>query len=261
LAVAIQKTSAEHLLGELGIAEPQEIDVEAIAAHCNAYVVYEDLGGSDARIVGNHDKAFITVSTRASAARQRFSIGHELGHWMWDRGKIAFACSTDVQDHKWTGADRESLANRFSAELLMPESMFRPRMEKSEVTISAAVRLADEFTSSLTATAIRMVDCGFSPSMVLVHSAEGRVWFRASKEIEGRFWPEKMLDEYSFAHDLMKSKNRGVASGLVEADTWINHPRASWYEIHESSTMLSPDRVLTLLWWKSTKMVDELLGG
>jgi Zn-dependent peptidase ImmA (M78 family) len=258
--VVAQRTHAEDLLADLGIATPSEIDVEAIAAYCSAYVVYEDLRGADARIVGSDDKAFITVSKGASLSRQRFSIGHELGHWMWDRGKIALACSTEMQEHSWTRVDRESLANAFAAELLMPRSMFQPKLERLDLTLTTATALADEFQSSLTATAIRMVECASASCMALVYSKEGRVWFRGSKEIDGQFWPEKTLDEYSFAFDLIHGKRSGVAKGTVEADTWINHPRASWYEIYESSMMLSSDRVLSLLWWKTDKMIEDLLN-
>ena len=48
---------AADLLKELGITEPEEIDIEAIAQHCDATVTYGQLAGSEARIVGADDKA------------------------------------------------------------------------------------------------------------------------------------------------------------------------------------------------------------
>lgn len=258
--MVIQKKHAEYLLRELGIAEPHEIDVEAVAAHCGAFVVYQELRGADARIVGNNDKAFITVRASAATSRKRFSIGHELGHWMWDRGKIAFSCNAEVLDHQWSRTGKESLANSFAAELLMPEFMFRPRLSASELTMRTVLKLAEEFQSSITATAIRVAECAHYPCMVIASSSAGRLWFRGSKEIEGKVWPVKTLDEYSFAHDMLVGKKANPIGGLVEADTWIDHPRASWYEIYESSVALSSNSVLSMIWWKTTKMLDELYG-
>ena len=44
-------TQAERLLQELGVTEPGEIDLEAIAYHVNARVRYRPLDGCEARIV------------------------------------------------------------------------------------------------------------------------------------------------------------------------------------------------------------------
>ena len=44
--------SPESLIDELGITEPDEIDVEAIAYHCGALIQYRHLDGCAARIVG-----------------------------------------------------------------------------------------------------------------------------------------------------------------------------------------------------------------
>jgi len=258
--MVVEKKRAEELLDELGILEPEDIDVEGIAAYCSAFVVYEPLSGAEARIVGNREKAFITVNSRSLRSRQRFSIGHELGHWMWHRGRMALACSSEVQDRKWSGADKEVMANKFAADLLMPKQMFRAQAQHKAATLQTVSELADQFQTSLTATAIRLVEFGSFPCMVVFHSASGREWFFGSREVDGKFWPHRTLDEYSFAYDLMKGKGRSPAGGTVEADTWINHPRASHYEVYENSTVIGPDHVLTLLWWKSEKMIEDLIG-
>ena len=86
-------TSAEKLLQSLGIREPGDIDLEAIAWHCGAEVRTQSLDGCEARIVGNQNKAIITIAEDKSFERQRFSIGHELGHWEHHRGQ-AFIYST-----------------------------------------------------------------------------------------------------------------------------------------------------------------------
>src|SRR5580704_14951567 len=92
----------EAVLSTLGIAEPQDIDIEAIAYACGALITREPLSGCEANIIGINDKAVITVNSASLETRQRFSAGHELGHWMRDRGQSAFGCSDRQMDSEWT---------------------------------------------------------------------------------------------------------------------------------------------------------------
>jgi hypothetical protein len=86
-------TPPEQILSLLGITEPEDIDIEAIAFACGATILKEPLTGCEANIIGRGDKAIITVNSKSIPGRQRFSAGHELGHWMKDRGESAFGCS------------------------------------------------------------------------------------------------------------------------------------------------------------------------
>jgi Zn-dependent peptidase ImmA (M78 family) len=77
--------SPAAILEELGITEPEDLDIEAIAQSCGATIVYERLDGCAARILGNGDQAIVIVDDRPNIGRQRFSAGHEFGHWMRDQ--------------------------------------------------------------------------------------------------------------------------------------------------------------------------------
>ena len=83
----------EQILKTLGIIDPSDIDIDAIAYACGAFITREPLSGCEANIIGANDRAVITVNSRSAEGRQRFSAGHELGHWMRDRGQSAFGCS------------------------------------------------------------------------------------------------------------------------------------------------------------------------
>lgn len=178
---------AEKLLEHLGISRPEEIDVEAIAAFCGAIVRYEVLKSSEARIVGFGDKAIITVNGSSSRGHQRFSVGHELGHWLLDRGRVAFECDTKVMAAEWTGNSRERLANRYAADLLLPTWMFCPRVRSKPITFATVEELASVFEMSLTATAIRLVEHGPLPAMVVCWEAGmGRTKRRKCPRVSGR---------------------------------------------------------------------------
>lgn len=249
---------AKDLLDELGITEPEEIDLEAIAQHVGATVVRERLRGAEARIVGVDDRAIITINQESLPTRQRFSIGHELGHWMYDRGRIDISCGTDKQERFHTGTDKESLANEFATELLLPSSMFTPRLAKRPPTLEVIKELRDLFRASFTATARRAVDLGAHPAMVVCSSLSKRVWFKASSELEGLLWPNNQTSRDTLAYELLKRSDYGEATDEVDADAWIDHERASDYPLVESSVKMTPDLVVSILWWKDQSQLRDL---
>src|SRR5262245_49053746 len=122
------RTAAE-LLRELGISTPDEIDIEAIAFHCGATIRYRPLTGCAARIVGNGNKAIITVDSHSTRARQRFSAAHELGHWMHDRRKASFSCEEAQFIREWSASNPESRANRYASDVLLPVTIFKPKAQ------------------------------------------------------------------------------------------------------------------------------------
>src|SRR5688500_10519171 len=88
---------AEARISELGIVDPRDLDVEAIAFDAGMSVEYEDLEGCEAMLVGVNDQAIATIRPSGVRGRERFSIGHELGHWEMHRGR-SFFCRVDEPD-------------------------------------------------------------------------------------------------------------------------------------------------------------------
>src|SRR3984957_4572423 len=166
------RMSADKIIKELGISEPTDIDVEAIAQYCGATIVYERLTGCEARIVGNADRAIITVNANSRRGRQRFSAAHELGHWMRDRNQVGFSCKNSLFRSQWGAANPERGANQFAADLLMPLTIFGRYAYSKPITLQGARELACKFDTSLTATTIRLVQQGSFPAMV-VYLAQG----------------------------------------------------------------------------------------
>ena len=239
--------SPERLLDELGITEPEEIDLEAIAFHCGAVVVEDDLKGCEARIVGNGEKAFITVKRGGYARRRRFSLGHEIGHWMNDRGQATFRCGAKELD-SWGGESPEVRANNYAASLLMPRSMFMPRAAKRPVTLETASDLADTFETSLTSTAIRLVDFCEQPAILAYVSASGVKVIRKHKLVPygvriGDGFPRGSMAERTLGDGI----DRGPTD--LEASVWFTDYHARWHAVQEHSIRVRPNLVLTTLWW------------
>ena len=63
------------VLDELGITEPSEIRIEAIAHHCGVTIVYEPLDGYEARILESNETAIVTVNTVARPSRAAEVLG------------------------------------------------------------------------------------------------------------------------------------------------------------------------------------------
>ena len=112
-------SAAERLLQSFGVEEPEEIDLEGIAWRLGAIVKRRPLDGCEATIVGNSRNAVICVNCLSIPARQRFSIGHELGHWRLHKGRVLFCSGRDI-DRPMAGAlGPEQQADAFASDLLL----------------------------------------------------------------------------------------------------------------------------------------------
>lgn len=251
--------SPEKLLDELGINEPEEIDIEAIAEYCGATIVYKSLDGCEARIIGYGEQAIITVNDASSLERQRFSAAHELGHWMCDRGDIALSCTEKMFNEDWfQDSSRESRANRYAADILLPKGMFSQQAYKRDITFTTVQSLSGVFKTSLTATAIRLVEFGSYPAMIICSDIKGRKWFTRGPDVPNKLWPCKSLDKESMAYELLNGGSTAQNPTNIPADVWIDHLDAYQYMIREHSIKISSELVLTLLWWKDERQLLDI---
>lgn len=248
----------DTILEELGIREPEDIKIEAIAEYRGATILYEPLEGTEARILGYGDRAIITVNSAAPLGRRRFSGAHELGHWMCDRGRIAFACTDRAFTREWADDNPERRANQYAAELLLPKKMFSARAKNREMTFATVRDLAQQFRTSLTATAIRLVEFGSYPAMLVASDRAKRRWFRRGPDVPELLWPPEVPGPKTIAWELLTGKS--VAQGPVDvcADGWFSHREAHRYAVREDSLFVTDDLVLSLLWWRDERQLVDL---
>jgi Zn-dependent peptidase ImmA (M78 family) len=247
-----------EVLNELGITEPQDIDIEAIAEDCGATIRYRPLSGCAARIMGYRDRAIITIDENTPRPRQRFSAGHELGHWMRDRGQVTFQCKSENFVREWSAENPESRANRFASDLLLPAKMFRMRLHGLPVTFDAVRQLAGVFCTSITATAIRLVEYGELPAILVCNGSRNRDWFVASSDVRNKIFLESRPGKGSIAAALLRSDRSDMVSREVRSDVWFNHRNAANHWVHEDSIPVSDGSVLSLLWWKDETQLIEI---
>lgn len=250
-------TSAEKLLQELGITEPQEINLEAIAYYVGARVRYRPLDGCEARIVGYGNNTIITVNDTSPSRRARFSIAHELGHWKHHRGQ-KLACR--VEDYRPRDrASPERLADSYAADLLLPHYLFRPiAREHDKPTFKAVSVLADVFNTSFTATAIRLIESDHSPALLICHSRNGRKWFTRAPGLADHWFPKSELDTASSAFDVVYGTRQGDPSPRkIRADAWFDCWEARGFNIYEQTMRVADGEILTILLLADQRMLEE----
>jgi len=251
-------SAAEHLLQELGVTKPQEIDLEAIAYHCGVQVRYKSMQGCEAQIIGTHDKAVALINENSIPQRRRFSVAHELGHWHFHRGKI-LNCRTLGDQQGERGANGpERAADRYAADLLLPKFIFEPMaMDAKRASFETVDKLREEFNTSRMATSIRLVEFSPEPAMLICHGPNGRKWFTRPSHIPDHWFPSDELDPDGYAMDVLHGQEERSQRRLMPADAWFDRLSAKKYELFEQSIKISNKEILTLLVFKDDEMLEE----
>lgn len=100
----------------------------------------------------------IRVNRHDASRRQRFTVAHEIGHFLLHREQIGGGISDDVLYRSSLSDQREAEANRMAADILMPTALVARYMSEARATgvEDVASYLADKFEVSLAAMKIRL---------------------------------------------------------------------------------------------------------
>jgi Zn-dependent peptidase ImmA (M78 family) len=100
----------------------------------------------------------IRINRHEQKTRQRFTIAHEMAHYLLHRDRIGTGISDNVLYRSGLSNEIEWEANRLAAELLMPRVAVKEELEKigGIATLETARDLADVFQVSLPAMKIRL---------------------------------------------------------------------------------------------------------
>lgn len=162
------KAQVLRLLDEYGIKKPP-IPVETFARARGAEVRYSPFEGEISGMVfRDNDRVVIGVNSLHHPNRQRFTIAHEIGHMLLHKGVEVHVDRTfrinlrnDVSSQ---AVDPEEIeANRFAAELLMPEHMLVGDLKGRVIDFENEEdlrRLAAKYRVSLQALTFRLINIG-----------------------------------------------------------------------------------------------------
>ncbi|MCJ2011941.1 ImmA/IrrE family metallo-endopeptidase [Methylobacterium sp. J-076] len=209
-------------------ASPGPVPVEAIAMALDIVEIrVEPLSNFEGALVTTLDRntGQILVNARSRPQRRRFTIAHELGHFLNPRhaptGPNGFACSRDdlrasPAGGRNGGSDRhrrqEAEANAFAIELLAPRRWLRPYVS-GVADLAQVIALSDAFEISREAGVRRYVEC-HRQALAVVFSHDGRVVYGAP----GREFPRLALGKDTKVPDLPMPSEGTFLSDAEEAD-------------------------------------------
>ncbi|KQV39326.1 MULTISPECIES: ImmA/IrrE family metallo-endopeptidase [unclassified Rhizobium] len=132
-----------------------------------------------------------------SETRRRFTVAHELGHYVLHRQRIeseeqykdGIFCSEDSVI-RGAGGDIEAEADQFAATLLMPLHDFRRQISaKEQVDFEKLGRIAKRYGVSLTAAVLRWLEYSETRAMLVVSNEGFAHWAKSSEAAfrSGRF--------------------------------------------------------------------------
>ena len=247
--IKVQGT-AFNTLRKYGQLNRRPIPIEDIAFGERMEFSFERLVGCEARLVRlgqNHGYARISDRIREEG-RKRFTIAHELGHFLL-HPKITqvFECTTgDLTDYRKNPIEIE--ANLFASEVLMPSIQFKKLSKTTDPTFEGIGELAKKFNVSLTAAAIRFIDCGPIENMVLLRTnSKGQVKWSKAKQDNFHYWIEKdtQINPRTMTSCSLKEKT-SIDPTNVNQDLWYPTGGSSRI-IEECLYMNTYDCTLTLL--------------
>ena len=212
---------------------PKTLMLRPMSIDAGMQVRFQRLDGCSATLLGVGDRAIATISPSGNRGRDRFSIGHEFGHWSMHRGQ-SFYCRAESSGN-YSKADKlkEKQADEFSSRLLMPTSLLRPKIGKLRaLSLNDLRALAADFSTSDAAMAFRVTLLDNFSVILCCYSAERREWSLLSPMVPSRWRPKEKLDKDTFAHDFVQGRTAS-GSGKQSAEAWFENSDADKYEIRE----------------------------
>lgn len=239
---------AEALLWSYGVTEPKQIDLDAIACDQHVSVRYRNLEGCEARLVAGRDQAVISVNTLGSSpGRQRFSLAHELAHWLCDRRAGSFLCAkTDIGPQNAQAKSVESQANAYASQLILPTYLVDPWLAGRATSLASARTLAAEFRSSVTAAAIKLVKRTPHVALVARHGQGKLMWHQRSPSMSSDFYVLPELHQETDAFTLNFGGTVVDRPRREPATRWISGPNVVHLNALSQSVRLPDGTVLSL---------------
>lgn len=190
---------AELVLREHGLLTlPVDLDALAQGAGIHLREMDRKTDGVSGMLLRYGDQFGIMYATHIdNEGFERFSIGHEFGHYFIDGhldhipfdGGVHRSMAGFVSDDPY---ERE--ADYFSAGLLMPSSLIRPVLRRAQEGLPSIEAIRSEAKASLTASAIRYIN-ETDDAVAIVVSRQGRVDYcfksETLKQLKGQSWLSK----------------------------------------------------------------------
>lgn len=247
----------------IGLRHPTELELEVIAYIRGALVRGTPMNGARANLLrtgarehrretrDEHIEGVISVADHLPNDQRRWAIAHELGHFEAhpNVNYLGF-CTGDDLRADYTSSGREPEANAFAAELLMPEQLYRKRVDGvAKVTWEPISALASEFQVSLTAATLRFVSLT-GERLALYVCKDGKVaWSSGTRDFGRRLPKGSPLSQWSLASDYFTKERVPTHPETVSADAWAPNAREGEEVYEHALAQPSYRTVMSLVWF------------
>jgi hypothetical protein len=137
--------------------------------------------------------------------------------------------------------------------------MFVPLARARPITVDAVVALSDEFKMSRTATALRIVEHGSFPAIVVYFEHAEQKWFVSKRRAVPAFLkPAEHPSRQTATARMLQDPGLTKFSDDVRADHWFAASYSERYYIRESCLRIGNDALLTLLWWEDEQQLIDI---
>jgi hypothetical protein len=219
---------------------PVPVDEWALKLDIEAIEALETEGFEGGLVMfADRSSGTILVSQNADRRRRRFTIGHELGHfllpWHTPRDPAGFRCTK--QDFATfstvPGGDRykemEAQANQFAAGLLMPTAPFRAELRaRRNFGVEHIAEIAERYDVSKEAAARRCVELHDDDLAVIISKQGKIVRVYPGKDFPRlSAWLGAKLPAGSVSSRVQLAPGQVSAWGELPADVWLESPRGS----------------------------------
>lgn len=237
------KLEAMKLIDNMAITSPNEYTLDEIIDWIDGPVVnYESMNNAEGRLIVGDEISLITINSNlGNEGRIRFTISHEIGHYLMHKEKRFHVDDIDSLMQWNEYYKMESEANYFAAELLMPTNVFNEVTYKKMFSKKLIEELSNLFQTSVTSTAIRYAEEGYDP-VLLVCIKDGEIkWFKKNNEFKffANIKPGDDISNISVIYEILKQGKKYHEAQEIDPEAWGISDKFNQYKFYEECIDLS----------------------
>ncbi len=163
-----------------------------------------------------------------SSKRGRFTLAHELGHFLIDEHRIALKYGMITSHQSKNGLLNKDLieleADYFASCLLMPEVLFKQACARMQFSFTLIDTLSNLFQVSIMASILRFIEIGSREFMVIISKDNMIRWFAKSNDFQKvgfKFKVNSTLPVESRSFSFTNHSYGNYISEIEEVDTEI----------------------------------------
>lgn len=227
LNTVFPRVYAGDILSQLEIKEAP-IDVYKICNIFNIELIYDEFNACDGGFLLNTGRKKTVINSKTQVeSRRRFTIAHELGHYLLPNHKgHAYNCKVnDATLCLNSLQEEEKEANSFASELLMPTKLLYPFIKNNDISLDfrSIIKTAKYFNVSIIAAALRLLTIfNDEEETILIYSNDGKIiWCYYLCEHYFEF-NNYQIPSYSLTNEtLHNKKDSSVYKNILPSNVWF----------------------------------------